>query len=70
METVNKKAISENLKVFSPIFNDNAYIEITEWTNEEGWDIDINGEKYISLHMDELDAINYLVNHMRYYFKK
>jgi hypothetical protein len=65
MKTDNRKTISDELKYYDPCRKDHEYIEITEWTNSEGWDIDING-KLISLHSGELDAINYLIKTLEY----
>jgi hypothetical protein len=68
METTNKKSVIEKLSVFSPYYNKDSenYIEVTEWTNREGYDININGEKSISLHIDELEAINFLCKYLEY----
>ena len=33
------------------------YIEITEWTNKEGYDIDISGKGIVSIHFTEWDLI-------------
>ena len=38
------------------------YIQVTEWANGEGWDINIGENKYVSLNHGELEAINYLIN--------
>ena len=65
MELNNRKSVMADLKKFSPIFNDNDFIEVTEWTNGEGWDITIN-ERHFHLHMDELSAINYLTAYLEY----
>ena len=64
-EIINKKSVSENSDKFSPIFKKTDFIEVTEWTNGEGWDITIN-DKVISLHEDELEAINYLTKVLIY----
>lgn len=64
-EIINKKSVSENLDKFSPTFKKTDFIEVTEWTNGEGWDITIN-DKVISLHEDELEAINYLTKVLIY----
>ena len=64
-EIINKKSVSENLDKFSPTFKKTDFIEVTEWTNGEGWDITINN-KVISLHEDELEAINYLTKVLIY----
>lgn len=68
METVNRKSVMEKLSVFSPYYDKDsgAYIEVTEWTNGEGYDIDIDGNKRISLHIDELEAINFLCKYLEY----
>lgn len=59
MEVVNRKSISEYLKEFDYCSAENTIIEITQWTNEEGWDIDIDGKAF-SITRGELEAINYL----------
>lgn len=60
------KQITENLSKFSYCTdNANKYITVTEWANDEGIDIDINGQLH-SLHYDILDGINYLVQVLRY----
>lgn len=68
METANRKSVTEKLSVFCPYYNKDseAYIEVTEWTNGEGYDIDIDGNKKISLHIDELEAINFLCKYLEY----
>lgn len=65
------KTISEKLNKFKPEASDSSYITITEWTNAEGWDIDIDG-KIFSISIDELAAINYLTSALNYeyYYKK
>lgn len=59
MEIKNRKSINTELKQFDYLAKDNDFIEVTEWTNGEGWDIAIN-EKIISLTFGQLEAINYL----------
>lgn len=65
MEKSLRKSVNAPMTKFSPMFKDSDFIEVTEWTNGEGWDININ-DKHISLHYDELDAINYLINVLKY----
>jgi hypothetical protein len=60
METYNKKTVYDNLNKYCPLSKKDSYIEISEWNNGEGYDIDLNGEKRISITFGELDAINYL----------
>lgn len=65
MKLVNKKSIHDDLKKYCVLAKDNDHIEVTEWTNGEGWDIIIN-DKIISLTWGELDAINYLTKALAY----
>lgn len=39
---------------------DDDFIEVTEWTNGEGYDISIN-DRHFNLTCGEIDAINFLV---------
>lgn len=62
MEIYKRKTINDKLSKYTYSTKDNSsYIEITEWKNGEGWDIDIDGRKHITLTLGELEAINYLV---------
>lgn len=65
MVVSNRKSIWDNLKMYDPSENEESYIEITQWTNGEGWDIDINTTK-ISLTYSQLEAINYLTKALDY----
>ena len=38
------------------------FVEVTEWTNGEGWDIAISDSKMISLHFTEFEAIKALID--------
>jgi len=40
------------------------YVEVTEWTNGEGWDIAISDKKIVSLHFTEFEAIQSLIEHL------
>lgn len=66
MEIASRKSITAKLKTFSPIFRDSDWIEVTEWTNGDGWDISIGDNKHLSLHIDELEAINFLCKYLDY----
>lgn len=69
MEIKNKKSVYDNLKIYDYLCNDeDKIIEVTEWTNGEGWDITI-GERVISLTRGELEAINFLTKYLEYYHK-
>ena len=65
MERKNLKSVSDNLNKYSYVAKEDDYIAVTEWANGEGWDIDLNG-KLIQLHDTELEAINYLIQVLRY----
>lgn len=55
-----RKSISADLNRFDYLAKENDFIEVTEWHNGEGWDININDTK-ISLTDGELKAINHLI---------
>lgn len=65
MERKNLKSVLDDLNKYSYAAKEGDYIIVTEWANEEGWDIDLNG-KLIQLHDTELEAINYLIQVLRY----
>lgn len=65
MEFNNRKSISDKLKKYDYLAKDNDFIEVIEWTNEEGYDIIIN-DKIISLTRGQIDAINYLIRSLEY----
>lgn len=59
MESYKLNSIRENLRKFDYLAKEHDYIEVTEWRNGEGWNIDLNG-KAIQLTDGQLKAINYL----------
>lgn len=65
MEFVNKKSVNDKLTKYDCLAKDDDFIEVTEWTNGEGYDIVIN-DKIISLTSGQLDAINYLTKSLEY----
>lgn len=65
MEIVNRKSINDNLKKYDYLAKDDDFIEVTEWTNGEGYDITIN-DKIIPLTAGQLEAINYLTKSLEY----
>lgn len=67
MEMKELKSVNDRLQKYDVFANaDSDYIEVIEWANGEGWDININGDKHISLSMGELEAINYLTKVLEY----
>ena len=65
MKIENRKSISDDLQNYCPLANEHSFIEVTEWTSGEGWDITIN-DRHFHLTLGELDAINYLVKSLEY----
>lgn len=67
----NRVSASDSLSKYDYLMNkdDKAFIEVTEWGNQEGIDISIerkNESKLFSLTYGELAAINYLVKTIEY----
>lgn len=69
MEKSKRNTVIDDLNKFCHLAKEHDYIEITEWSNGEGWDISFN-DKHISLTYGELDAINYLTKVLEYEFKE
>lgn len=57
-----RRALSVELKGFCVFAKDHDFIEVTEWSNGEGYDITITGKQQFSLSYGELQAITYLTN--------
>ena len=66
MEKYELKSISEDLRKFDYLAKEHDYIEVTEWHNGEGWNIDLNGI-VIQLTDGQLKAINYLTQTLDLY---
>lgn len=67
----NRISASDSLSKYDYLMNkdDKAFIEVTEWGNQEGIDISIereNESKLFSLTYGELAAINYLAKTIKY----
>jgi len=54
-----RKSVYTELNDYCHLAKKHEVIEVTEWTNGEGWDIAI-GDKHIALTMGELQAIEVL----------
>jgi len=66
IEVNTRKAVSTSLKDYCYFSGEDAFIEATEWTNGEGWDITINtksGDKIIALTHGEMRALIVLTNY-------
>lgn len=65
MKLGDRKSVSDDLNKYDVLAKKDDFIEVTEWTNGEGWDISIN-ETQFHLTRGELDAINYLTRALEY----
>lgn len=65
MEFNKRKTVIDKLKKYCCLAKDSNYIEVCEWSNGEGFDINLN-DTPIHLTRGELDAINYLTNVLMY----
>lgn len=65
MEINITKEISSRLKTFDYLAKDSDYISVTEWSNGEGWTINLK-DKLFDLTIGELEAINYLTKSLEY----
>lgn len=65
MDIINRKSINDNLRKYDHLAKENSFIEVTEWSNGEGWDITID-DHTMSLTWGQLDAIQYLTLALQY----
>ena len=70
MECKKRKSVFADLNIFDYTAKKNNFIQVTEWTNGEGWDISINDDTIFSLTCGQLEAINYLSKKLDYEFKE
>jgi hypothetical protein len=61
IETTTRKAKFTELKAYCHHSKEHDYMEVTEWSNGEGFDININDKKHISLSWGEYEALQALV---------
>lgn len=60
-----RSSVFDKLRKYDYLAEEADFIEITEWTNEEGWDIAFK-DKIISLSIGQLEAINHLTNLLKF----
>lgn len=60
MEQMQVKTITDDLNKYDILAKEHDFITVTEWSNGEGFYIDLNDKQHFSLTRGELDAINYL----------
>lgn len=66
MEISKSKTITDELKKYDYLAQDNDYISITEWPNGDGYVVDINGRDLINMTHGMLEAINHLIKTLEY----
>ena len=66
MEFNKRISVKDDLRKYDHLANKDSIIQVTQWTNGEGWDISIDDEPVISLTWGQLDAINYLTNTIQF----
>lgn len=64
-EIKQRPSVFDKLRKYDYLAEEADFIEITEWTNEEGWDINFK-DKIISLSIGQLEAINHLTNLLKF----
>ena len=68
-DTYNRKSAMVDLRKFNFSGNDGDYMEVTEWKNGGGYTVSIeagNRNVLFDITGEEIDALNYLVNAVRY----
>ena len=65
MKVEARRSVYAPMTMFDPSRHETDCVQVTEWSNGEGWDVAIN-ERVFPLAFNELDAINYLVKVLEY----
>jgi len=67
LEKHTRKSISAGLRQFDFLAKDDDFIEVTQWSNGEGFDINISsqGEKYIAITDGEFKAIKEMIKQLK-----
>ena len=72
MEYNKRRSVWDDLSKYNYSKETDSFIEITEWTNGEGFDIAIhsrNKDKLIILTREEIEAINHLISTLDHEYK-
>jgi len=64
MEKYKRKSVFENLMKYDTLANKDDYIELTEWNNGEGFDVDVNGKTNFPLTYGQYKAIRKLLKEL------
>lgn len=67
-ETKLRKSIHSDLKNYCPLTKDDSFMEVTEWTTEEGFDVYISGLEHerISMTWGQFRLLKKLVKKIQY----
>lgn len=68
MEISKRKTISDKLVNYDYLAKEHDFIQVTEWSNGEGFDVTINEQIY-SFTEGQINAIFHLKNHLYYHGK-
>lgn len=68
MEISKRKTISDKLTNYDYLAKDHDFIQVTEWSNGEGFDVTIN-ENIYSFTEGKINAMFHLKNHLYYHDK-
>lgn len=63
IESHTRKAKFMNLKSYCHHSKEHDYMEVTEWSNGEGVDVNIDDKKHFSLTWGEYEALQVLINY-------
>lgn len=73
MEFNKRRSVWDDLSKYTYSKDDNSFIEVTEWTNGEGFDINIYNkgkDQFMTLSRDEIEAINHLIGMLDHEYKE
>ena len=73
MEFNKRRSVWDDLSKYTYSKDDNDFIEVTEWTNGEGFDINIcnkGKDQFMTLSRDEIEAINHLIGMLDHEYKE
>ena len=65
MEISKRKTITDDLRNYDYLAKDHDFIQVTQWSNEEGFDVTINEQIY-SFTEGHINEMFHLKNHLYY----
>ena len=73
MKFNNRRSVWDDLSKYTYSKDDNSFVEVTEWTNGEGFDISIYNkgkDQFMVLSREEIEAINHLISMLDHEYKE